>query len=131
MQQTDAAAIGMANDDVVAFRNRLCQHLGQLLQRIAMQVVDGARLLLRIRLAVALAVKQQALAAGDITQGLRKTFPHACAAQALVQEHQHRPARSLTGIGRLQRPGMDAGSVAQPDVVGPHAWRPAARRHCR
>ena len=35
-----------------------------------MQVVDGARLLLRIRLAVALAVEQQALAAGGITNAL-------------------------------------------------------------
>ena len=131
VQQADAAAIGMADGHVVTIGNRLRQYLRQFFQCIAMQVVDGARLLLRIGLTMALAVKQQAVAAGGIAQGLRKALPHARAAQALVQEHQHRSAGGLAGISWLQRLGMDAGAVVQKDVVGIHAWRPAARRHCR
>ena len=66
MDQGDAAAIGMADHDMVLPRDQAIEHFGQFAQRVIVHIMQAARRLQRRRQAIAEPVIQQAAATGGL-----------------------------------------------------------------
>lgn len=105
MYQTDAAAIGMADQYEGPVGDHPFQEDWEFFQGIRMQIMDRAARNQRRRFAVTQPVVNQPGAVTCLAQKIRKIFPHGVTPQAFVQEHQ-------IGVGFI------AGDQAVKNVAG-------------